>query len=311
MKQNVLTLFTRTSLHVGAGSSVGAIDQPVIRERHTRFPVIPGSSLKGVLRDMVQEDKGENEASWLFGWDKYESDKTKVTTLPGIFSIGEGKLLAFPVRSAKGCFAWITCPTILSRLKRDMRADFAIPEFPLEDKQRAMKCVVGEKSAITFREPKSDKTVSVSTIFEEYQFEIIENQKIDTRLIELLKEICKDDVWSNEIENKLTVISDDFFSYFAENACEVAQHVSIDDTTGVNINSNFFNQENVPSEALFYSVITELLKEVHIEKSEYKLEGDAFNVLENTLKMNNNLIQVGADETSGLGWCSANLYHKD
>ena len=311
MKQNVLTLFTRTPLHVGAGSSVGAIDQPVIRERHTRFPVIPGSSLKGVLRDMVQEDKGENEASWLFGWDKYGSDNTKVTTLPGIFSIGEGKLLAFPVRSAKGCFAWITCPTILSRLKRDMRADFAIPEFPLEDKQRAMKCVVGEKSAITFREPKPEKTVSVSTIFEEYQFEIIENQKIDTRLIELLKKICKDDVWSNEIENKLTVISDDFFSYFAENACEVAQHVSIDDATGVNINSNFFNQENVPSEALFYSVITELLKEVHIENSEYKLEGDAFNVLENTLKMNNNLIQVGADETSGLGWCSANLYHKD
>ena len=189
MKQNVLTLFTRTPLHVGAGSSVGAIDQPVIRERHTRFPVIPGSSLKGVLRDMVQENEGEKEASWLFGWDKYEktveaqqqSDKKNVTTLPGIFSIGEGKLLAFPVRSAKGCFAWITCPTILARLKRDMGADFAIPEFPLEDKQRAMKCVVGEKSSIIFKE-NTDGSITSSTIFEEYQFEIISDKRIDNNL---------------------------------------------------------------------------------------------------------------------------------
>jgi CRISPR-associated protein Cmr4 len=51
MKQNLLYLFTRTPLHVGAGSAVGAIDQPIQRERHTGFPLIPGSSIKGVLRD--------------------------------------------------------------------------------------------------------------------------------------------------------------------------------------------------------------------------------------------------------------------
>jgi hypothetical protein len=32
MQTKVLYLFTRTPLHVGAGSSVGAIDQPVQRE---------------------------------------------------------------------------------------------------------------------------------------------------------------------------------------------------------------------------------------------------------------------------------------
>ncbi|MBI4025772.1 MAG: hypothetical protein HY360_12380 [Verrucomicrobia bacterium] len=41
-----LIILTRTPLHVGAGSSVGAIDQPVMRERHTGFPIIPGSALK-------------------------------------------------------------------------------------------------------------------------------------------------------------------------------------------------------------------------------------------------------------------------
>lgn len=50
MTTKILYLFTRTPLHVGSGSSVGAIDLPIQRERHSRHPIIPGSSIKGVLR---------------------------------------------------------------------------------------------------------------------------------------------------------------------------------------------------------------------------------------------------------------------
>ena len=49
MNTKNLVILTRTPLHVGAGSSVGAVDQPVQRERHTGFPIIPGSSIKGVM----------------------------------------------------------------------------------------------------------------------------------------------------------------------------------------------------------------------------------------------------------------------
>ena len=52
MKSKILYLFTRTPLHVGAGASVGAIDQPIIRERRTGFPIIPASSLKGTFADV-------------------------------------------------------------------------------------------------------------------------------------------------------------------------------------------------------------------------------------------------------------------
>ena len=62
MNQKVMSIFTRTPMHVGAGSSVGAVDQPIIRERHTGFPVIPGSAVKGVLRDYVHyEETLKNE----------------------------------------------------------------------------------------------------------------------------------------------------------------------------------------------------------------------------------------------------------
>jgi CRISPR type III-B/RAMP module RAMP protein Cmr4 len=51
MNSRILMILTRTPLHIGAGSSVGAIDQPIVRERHTGFPVIPASSLKGTFAD--------------------------------------------------------------------------------------------------------------------------------------------------------------------------------------------------------------------------------------------------------------------
>src|SRR5690606_13406864 len=123
MKTRLLYIFTRTPLHVGAGASVGAIDQPIIRERHTGFPIIPGSSLKGTFadywNDTLREEQatkpGEpnkrvrvtangdsSDAAWLFGSD---NDKHAAA---GSLQFSEARTLAFPIRSARGSFAWIT-----------------------------------------------------------------------------------------------------------------------------------------------------------------------------------------------------------
>ena len=93
MKTKLLYLFTRTPLHVGAGSSVGAVDQPVMRERHTGFPIIPGSSIKGVLRD---HNKTPKEGDTVFGREASKDDSGHV----GELSFSEAKLLLFPVRFA-------------------------------------------------------------------------------------------------------------------------------------------------------------------------------------------------------------------
>ena len=54
-------MIARTGLHIGAGKDtveIGGIDLPVIRHPHTREPYVPGSSLKGKLRFMLE---------WVFG----------------------------------------------------------------------------------------------------------------------------------------------------------------------------------------------------------------------------------------------------
>ncbi|MCD6335101.1 MAG: type III-B CRISPR module RAMP protein Cmr4, partial [Candidatus Latescibacteria bacterium] len=148
MEKAILSLFARTPLHIGAGSSVGAIDQPVVRERHTRFPVIPGSSLKGVLSDLWDSGGIGNrteEGTWLFG----AEDSNNASA--GALLIGEGKLLAFPIRSAKGSFAWITCPLALSRFKRDAGSSFKIPVVD-EEKCIASSGVLMEEDSVILEE---------------------------------------------------------------------------------------------------------------------------------------------------------------
>ena len=46
-----------TGLHIGAGkdtAEIGGVDSPVVRDPHSRLPYIPGSSLKGKMRSMLE-----------------------------------------------------------------------------------------------------------------------------------------------------------------------------------------------------------------------------------------------------------------
>ena len=60
-----LFLICETPLHAGSGSDLGVIDLPIQRERHTSFPKIEGSSLKGAIRQACEDlsviDKSEKK----------------------------------------------------------------------------------------------------------------------------------------------------------------------------------------------------------------------------------------------------------
>lgn len=278
MQTTILTIFTRTPLHIGAGASVGAIDQPIVRERHTRFPVIPGSSLKGVLADLwpANDKKRDGEAIWLFGAEDANAASA------GALLIGEGKLLAFPVRSAKGAFAWITCPLALGRFARDTgNSSITIP-IGLKDED----CYAPAGLCLP------DKKI----ILEEYVIEA--KAEPDAAIVQALASLTDDVVWQ-QLKDKLVILSDEMFAYFAENACETAQHIRIDDETGTVAKGALFNQENVPSETLFYAVIN---AQPGKGSSKGKLPAEALAALKQQLATG--LLQIGADETTGLGWCS-------
>ena len=272
MNTKLMTIFTRTPLHVGCGSSVGAVDQPVARERHTRFPIIPGSAIKGVLADLwldrsdIDHPKRDGEGTKLLG---AESDDAAHA---GSLLIGEGKLLAFPVRSAKHCFAWITCPIILKRFAADCNSSVATLDL-------------GNDAALAPEKLRIDGNV----IFEEYP--LPSTQTVPQDIIDEFAKLSEEPTWKDEVKDRLAIVSDELFAYFAENACEIANHNRIDDRTGVVADKALFSQENVPSETMFYAVIN-------------SRESDDICKLEAKLKSEKQLLQIGADMTTGLGWCS-------
>jgi len=311
MTSKLLYLFTRTPLHVGAGSSVGAIDQPIVRERHTGFPIIPGSSLKGSFADHWNHNLGHpdkngrrwresGEAAWLFGSDDAKEEKAAA----GALLFGEARLLAFPLRSAKGSFAWITSPTILRRAARDgVINESDIPVFP-DDKESDGKAFFLKTGPLTLP---NDKVV-----LEEYAFSHSggDEAKLRSLATALGKLISSDPVWS-EVANRLVIVSDGQMSFFATTACEVAQHVRINDETGTAAQGGLFNQENVPSETLFYAVVH--AADSRLKGKAYEGSAHATKTAEDADKAfsdkvaENRVFQFGGDASTGLGYCTAVL----
>jgi len=272
MLTKLLYLFTRTPLHVGAGASVGAIDQPIIRERHTGFPVIPGSSIKGVLRDACRNDgqlAAKEEA--IFG---KQDDAGKLT-------FGEAKILAFPVRSAKGSFAFITCPLALERFLREHPNDkLKVPGEPKE-----MECLAGDAVTIT-------RAGQTGIVLEEYRFNRTDvfPQDWEQALLSLLD----DPVWQAG-KSRFVLLSNGDFSHFVKNACEVSQHIKIDPKTGTVEGKFLFNLEAVPAETLFFAPVTALSR----------ANGELADLEQ--LLASKPVLQFGGDSTTGLGFCTVKL----
>jgi len=228
------------------------------------------------------------EANWLFG------TGTDTLATAGALLVGEARVLAFPVRSAKGAFAWVTCPLALRRFQRDSGRSLTIPDVDAEDQ-----CYAGPGLCLGGADEKDRKVV-----LEEYCLAVIG----ESTAWEALADLSEDAVWQ-EIGKRFVVLSDEMFSYFVEHACEVVTRVRIEDETGTAVDGGLFNQEQVPSETLFYAVIAAQEEKRKSEDRQRKTAAEALAALGQKLQSEDvaGLIQVGGDETVGLGYCSVAL----
>lgn len=288
MKKHLITIYARSPIHVGSGSSVDVVDLPIMRERITAFPVIPSTSLKGVLLQWSREKWGNprsievpDKAKVLFGFSK-KNENTQVSAA-GCVQIMEAKILAFPVRSLSGCFAWLTCPTVLERFNRDTGRNVPVPTVEKDMVIAGNEIVVGKNEAI----------------FEEYRFQI-KNGAGPTAadVAKTLLELVDDPVWKSKLQNRLAIVNDENFQHFVTTCTEVVARIAIDPATRTNASGALFNQENVPSESVFYSVLNVLpprQKETTIE--------NAVEYLNELFGQQPIILQIGGDETTGFGLC--------
>jgi len=252
-------LHALTPLHLGVDDALGAVDLPTQRERHTGYPLVPGSSVKGVLREAAELDTKTNGG-------KKDSEKVLAAFGPpqdqagdyrGGLVLTDAHLLALPVRSLCGTFAWVTCPGVLRRLRRDL-------ELVDLDPPPELASSLGRNTGLVPTREGGSEPASALLIPEEGPHRVFLEERplavtADPTTATLAGWIG-DRLWPGEAESRsffrdrLLVVHDDVFGFFTRVGLEVRARVKIDRETGTAADSGPWTEEHIPTEALLWGL---------------------------------------------------------
>ena len=283
---NLLFIHALTGIHPGGGTALGVVDLPVQRERHTQWPLIPGSSLKGVLRDVSRPRAEDGDTNlWLAA---FGPETANAAAYAGALAFTDARILAFPVRSLRGVFAWVTCPAVLARLVRDVNL-LSVCSGPLFEPP-----AVKRGEAVCF--PQSDVLVQGDRMMlEEFEFRRSEKEAGVAEWI--APKAVTDQATIERLRRNLVVLHDDDFTYFVRHATEVIARIGLDYETKTARGKALFYEEFLPPETLFYAVVM-------ATDSRHQQEKRGASKMLEFLRSVPPTLQIGADQTIGKGLCS-------
>lgn len=296
---DMIGLYAETPVHPGSGATKGAVDLPVQREAHAGLPLIPASSLKGVLRDAAENKVGKTDPriAEVFGPEKGDEHG-------GALAPTDARLLLFPVRSLEGIFAWVTCPMVIQRFTRDLalRNQTASPRLAeLTEMQ-----VIGDKALVP-----QGSLLGSPIVLEEYEYtEVKDNDSKLTRFVQEIEKLMPNtqgySAYQSRLLTHLAVISDTDFKHVVKTATEIVTRIKLNErktTTGDG--GNMWTEEFLPSDCLFYSLLFAMPSR---KPSGSLTNGQAvLNFIKTDVKPE--VIQIGGDETVGRGWMRVRFFN--
>lgn len=274
-------LHALSPLHAGTGQGVGLIDLPIARERTTEHPVVPGSSLKGVLRDAARRHAAQVQhvdVNDIFG----SSDGSA-----SMVRISDARVLAFPVKSDRGTFAWVTSAYVLLRFIRDCGAEagFAADEVP---EVADGKAVSAERNAVVDGGKLTLDGLSYESVTPNEA-----GKKVLSALVQAVfpGEDTTNKAWRMFFAERLVIVSDDAFTWFTQTATDVRAHVRIGEAGTVATGALWY-AEALPPETLLAGIV----QVAAVRKEQAPKE--AFDLLG---QLASGPLQVGGDATTGAG----------
>jgi CRISPR-associated protein Cmr4 len=217
-----------------------------MRNKTTKHPVVPGSTIKGVLRDHYRENEQVNAA---FGSDG------DTTAKAGALVFTDAKLFCMPIRSLYGVFAWVTCPTILNTLERDTDLRFESPE----------------PNAATVASTANTILASNEKIYLE-DLDLTVEKSVNELAIQLSKQIFPDETWQQIFQQRFAVVSDDVFTFLSETGTQVNARTSINPETGTVKGTALWYEEALPCESILTGLAISNKKEMRDQFTEDKTE---------------------------------------
>ena len=274
MEGRILLLHALTPLHSGIGQAVDVIDLPIAREKATTWPYLPGSSIKGVLRDSFFADSP-------LGTEAFGPETKNADDSAGSLLFCDGRLLALPVRAYYGTFAWVTCPAVLTRLRRDM-AGAGMAALPaLTAKPDFTQVGVCKDSAL--------RGTGSDIFLEDYDLKPLPvdvtpcAQALAQRIFATTDE-------QTAFTQRFAVVNDDLFTFLAKNATEITARIAIEEESKTVKAGALWYEESVPAEAIFWALLLAQPRGKTTAKS-----------LFDVLQLHDTLLQLGGHAGVGRG----------
>ncbi len=231
MNTRPFLLHALSPLHAGTGHTPDIIDLPTARMKATGIPFLPGSSIKGVLRDARRAtDREKTEA--VFG----PSDDPAAHA--GALVVGDARLLALPVRSFRGTFAWVTSPLLLTLAKRDLEEpSLTVPTI----NGRGARLVQGTICVHNDRLYLEDLDLAAAVAAEA------------TAWAQHLSPLAfpDDDIFTK----RFAIIDDDTMAFLWETATQVDARVRLDERTRTVAKGALWLEESLPPETLLIGLL--------------------------------------------------------
>jgi CRISPR-associated protein Cmr4 len=290
-------------LHAGTGQGIGVIDLPIAREKATNIPYLPGSSLKGSIRDChtnqlfdkyfkeLQDEKeakkkADQEAARIFG----EAASEQAYAGSAVFS--DQRLLLLPARSLRGTFAWATSPYTLQRFKRDAEVagvDVAglsgLPEI------RGTTCLVAQE--------KSELTDEKRQVFlEDFDLQGETDPAVDDWARFIGAKVFEDENWRKALTARLCILSDNVFNFLLEHGTEITARVRLEEKTKTVASGALWYEEALPAETILSGLLVTVNGKAAPE--------EVFATVGGILKRHK-AIQLGGKATVGRGLCRIRL----
>lgn len=271
---SICKLYAITPVHAGSGAAIATVDLPIQREKHTSWPHVQASSVKGAFRDHFRKTFPDylNHINQIFGSDKQDDYKGNESTA-SIVAFSDARLLAFPVRSDEAPYVHVTAPAVLKRLLNDLsfagyQVEISIPALD-EEKYKVMKGRVNR-----------DVVLEDVMVRPDGNFEIKD---------QILSELFAD-------TDILLLVSDTIYNYLVNSATEIQTQIKINHVTGTTETGSLRYQELLPQDSVLY-----ILSVFGGDPESNELQADT--VRKFIQQSVSKYIQIGGDYTLGRGIC--------
>ena len=237
MKSRLFHLHALSALHCGTGQSAGVVDLPIARDRASNLPLVPGSSIRGVLRAELENNPTHQVLTKnLFGPRMTGTDDGHA----GALAMGDAHLLLLPIRALAGIVAYATCPFILKRYGKDLGSSPAVPK-------------VTETEAL--HTGSNCNRIEGKIVLEDLDLNPKQDREADQWANRIANGVFSDDKQAQQdLQDRFLILSDSVFSFLAETATEVRTRIKIDRETGVVANGALWHEENLPAESVLWGV---------------------------------------------------------